>query len=400
MTARHIPSDLRGLTFEAEATFSTDPAGTKAAIRAVDINFQPSLNVIDPGYMKSESIPRGPDTMTIGGKGGKLAFKIPFRGGEGAESVSTTLAKACGFAVSSVAAGADKVTGGAAGNITVLDGDTALLGVGSAIILNHDATGIAEMRFITGKDAALGTTTATVNANWASVPVALDSLLACDTWKPQHGLAADFSGTTLTFYGYEGGGATSRYRWAFTGCAGTLKIPVVKAGDIPYIEFDFQVDSWSGSEANINLAADTLSAAHPVLADPLYFGGSRVATESFGFDPGAKMNAWESTYGTNGREGWNYNGWTPKPEIMPLFDSAHVTAWAAPTTYDVMFASVKDSNQCWAVWCNKCQIKSFEPAAGSFGHRVGKMDLTVLDPGYNGDDTPVILPQFAIAVAK
>lgn len=408
MTAMYIPSDVRMLTFEKESTFGSDPSpssqATKTKIRAIDAQFVPDKNWINPQLMKLDSIPRGPDAYVAGGLGGKLTFKIPMRG-SGGIGVSndinaanfTRLAQFCGMTVTQKSRIANAVTGAGSGSnqIAVADANAGYLGHGLGCILEQGSVG--QMRFVLTKTSNAGTTTSAVNANWSSAPVAQDELSACDTMIPFIGQST----MSATFYLYEGAGTTDKSLYICSGCNGTFKFDTTKAGEIPHVSFDFNVDRWTHTAAHdlVTQGSDAFAAAHPLLNDPFYFGGTRTLTESFGFDPGLKIAPINSTYGTHGREGWVYTTPEPKIDIAPLFDPAHVTLFSSGTASDVMFTSVKDPDECWGVWVRKAQVIKYESVNGGFGHRQSKIDFAVIDPGVSSDTAAAQYPMFAIAVS-
>lgn len=390
MAAVKVLSDVRGLDFAEESTFSTDP-GSHTAIRAFDIEFEPARRFHDVMHAKSEAF-RGPDARVPGGKGGSLRFKMYLRSKSGTESAALSLMKRCGATLASCAAKASKVTGGTGSTITLLDADASDISVGMAVY-HIPASGTNSVRFVKRKQSSGGTTTLTLNAATTTTPTNGDSLAAIDTITPTAGDPAK----TFSFCVYVGDSAGDTIKWTLTGCTGRWSLDTIEAGALPVVSFEFQVDSYSYSTGSLTQSADTMDAARPVLGDKLYYGGSAVDIRSLSFDPRLEFGAIDATSGSNGRQGWTFFGTSPAATITPLYDSAHLDDLEACTMRDAMFESTYSSTSAWAWWISGAYIDEAK-AQNSNGLVRNEISLVGRDPGKNADGTAY--PIWALAVTK
>ena len=393
MTARKIPSDLAGIRHVEESTFGTDPgSGYLTLLTAQNIKFTPAVSMHPVGYQKSSDM-RGPDADVVGGKGGTLSFDMPLCTEGGSEAPVMTMMKRCGMSITSVAAGTGDITGGDINGdtFTVAVANIGNLAVGVAV-MHVPQSGLPSLRFIDAKSGT-ATITFTVNASLQVKANAGDSWAAVDTIKASSGTPGAYN----TFLVYQGQGSTDRLCWTLSGCAGTFKINTTDANALPMVSFEFQVDTWADSEANLARAAYAGNAPVPLLGDQLLINGTATDTRSVGLDPAMAMSPIPATSGTNGRSGFFYSGSEPNVEIAPLHDTAWLTKLEAGTTFDLMFSSVTSSTNAWGFWCPKTQVSSYE-TADSDGLLRGGMKFRVLDPG--ADAAGTLIPRFAIAVTK
>jgi len=392
MTARRIISNIAGLTFEEESTFGTDPASSPTALRAYNIKFVPSQEMLPAEYQKPEDM-RGQDASIVGAEGGTLTFDVPVRGGEGSEAPVISLLKRMGATTSTITAGSGVIDSGTSTTFVVTDAEASTAGfaVGQGVI-HVPASGTDSIRFIERVASAAGDTTITVNSAFATTPSSGDSFDGSDTIRPQSGNPDK----TFSFTLYQGQGSTDRLKWVIAGCSGTWKLNTVEAGKVPVISFEFQADNWADSESNTTLADDTLNAAGPVLGDCFYVDGTAVDTRSVAFDPGLEMTAEVSTCGDNGRQNWIFTNSVPKLEINPLHDVDWITKWEGATAFDANFTSYVAADRCWAVWLPSAQLLTYA-LEDSDGIQRATMDIQGMDPGKNTDDANLPLWAFMVA---
>lgn len=393
MTARRVLSNLAGLTFEEESSFGADPASSPTAIRASNISFQPSIEMLPAGYQKPEDM-RGPDPYIVSFEGGTLSFDVPLRGGEGSEAPVISLTKRMGASLSSITAGVGLIDSGTSTTFVVTDAEASAAGFAvGQVVLHKPASGTYSFRGIERIESGGGSTTVTVNGAFVTTPQSGDSWGNTDTVTPQSGNPDK----TFSFTLYQGQGTTNRHKWVLSGCSGTWSLTTTEAGAFPVLSFEFQVDNWASSEDNTTLADDTLSAALPLIGDTFYIDSVAVDTRSIGFNPGLEMTPEQATSGSNGRANWIFTNSVPKLEIAPLHDIDYISDWAGATTFDALFNANRTSTRGWAVWVPKAQIVAHNNE-DSDGVLRAAMDIEGVDPGKNADSTN--LPLWAFCVAR
>jgi hypothetical protein len=392
-----IPIDLKGLAVVEQVSWAAgDPGVGYANVRAEEIKFEPTIEMHQPAFQKPEAN-RGPDAAIPGGKGGTLTYKIPLRGGKGAISEFVTVAQYFGASLNVGPAGVNKVkAGSAAGTLVALTVDIGAYVVGDAVMVGGTTTD-TQIRFVSrvqDDTPIVGDTTLTIEPNWAAgeIPVVTDTLYSIDTLVPAVGEPSKY----FTFQAYSGFDATDRHLYTMTGCVVTWKITTTGPNAIPMVEFTVMVDSWASTEANTTLGADGFNPAHPLLGDAFYIDNSAVKIASIEFDPGIRAAPFSATSGAEGRAGWLAHGEDPVLGFVPYWDSAWVTRWETPTMFEVMFESIKDTDEAWALWCPNVQVLSVGQEDAGNSHLGAQMTLQVNDPGLNADT--VNLPRFAIAV--
>lgn len=390
MTAKKVLYGVQGLDYAEESAFSVDP-GSHTAVRAFDIEVSPERAFYDVLHAKSEAF-RGPDARVAGGKGGTLKFKAYLRNKNGAEAAVLSLMKRMGATLSSCAAKSQKITGGSANTVTMLDADAADLSVGMALY-HTPTTGAGSVRFIKRVQSSGGTTTITVNANWAQTPVNLDSLAAIDTITPTAGDPAK----TFSFSAYQGSGAGDTIKWTFTGCTGKWSLDTVEAGGLPVVSFEFSADAYVAGTGGLTQGADAMDPARPILGDSFLLGGSAVDVRSLSFDPRQEYAAIQAVSGSNGRSGWIHHGTSPRVVITPLHDADHFTGRDSVTQYDAQFESIYSVNSAWSFWIAGGYLDEVT-AQESNGLVRNEIAIVGRDPGKNADG--VAYPIWAFAITR
>ena len=397
MAVRKIPIDIKGLEFVEQVSWAAgDPGAGHISLRAWDIKFEPTKNMITPGYMKPEAN-RGPDAAIGAGRGGTLTFKTYLRGGAGAESDFMALAQHCGMAMNNVPDDLGEVIAGSAAGTLLVDTQPSAYAVGDGVCCYDAVNTVCQIRFISRvqDNVPVGDATFDIQPDWADVPAATDDLYATDTIVPAVGEPAKY----ICFYAYSGQGATDRLRWVLEGCAGTFKIASTSADACPVVEWTYLVNDWTASENSTTLDADPYEPAHPLLGDYFYVDDTATKIASFAFDPGTKLAPYTATEGTQGRAGWLYHGEDPTLEFMPYHDIDWInTYWDADATFQATLESIKDADESWAIHIPAVQVlKVTEEDAGN-SHVGSKMEFQINDPGKNADD--VNIPRFAICVTS
>lgn len=395
MTVRKIPMHLRGLEYVEQVSWAAgDPGAGYTSVRAWDVKFTPTIEMVPMPTQKPESC-RGPDAAIPAGEGGTLTFKTYLRGGAGSTSEFMNLAVGTGT-VTKRAAALTKVKSATASTLVALTADIGTYTVGDAIMVGSGTTD-TQIRFISRvqDDVPIaGDTTLNVEPNWSDTPGASDNVYAMDTMVPADGEPSAY----LTFLAYSGQGATDRHEWKLEGCAGTWKLAGTDANACPVVEWSFQVDEWTSSEDSTTLDADSFEPAHPLLNDPFYVNDTATKVSSIGFDPAHDLQPYTATSGANGRAGWLYTGDTdPQLEIMPYWDTDWVTMWGAATEFQATLESIKDTDEAWGMHCPAVQVMSLEEDDAGNKHTGTKMSFQLVDPGKNTDDTN--LPRWAIGVS-
>jgi hypothetical protein len=384
-----IVKRFRGLQYVEESSFGV---GTPSVnLRCFNIEFTPDITMITPEYQKSLACV-GPDSAIVAGKGGELKFSMYLRGGNGAESEFSILASNTGLTRQVGAAGSGGIASAGAGTLVADSaGAIATYVTGQGIVAETAVT--PEMRWVSKKDTA----TLTIEPNWVSAPNnAAYSFYATDTFVPCNATVPLGEPTKyLAFYLI----SENDEFYTIHGCAGTWKITTTTANALPVVEWTYMVDSWTrtGSSAATSFA-DTFSAAHPLLGDSFFIDNTATVIRSISFDPGITVVPLEATSGTNGRSGWLYQGGgTPKLEVEMLFSATLFDYWAAGTTFQAAFTSIKSSTNGWGLYCPKVQI--LKGTQGEINGLVSlKPELLICDPGLSADSSPLQIPMWSLSV--
>lgn len=401
MTARHIISSYAGLSYGIQPSF-TGTTTTYTAVRAEGITFTPAINMIPVNYQKPEDV-RGPDADIVGAYGGTLTFTIPVRAGAGSGSPFAILAGYTGCTKYSLTQATGHITGGTSTTFTITTANAAAHGLTTAMIgvaiFHSPASGTAtttkSIRFVTQITQATSVMTVTVNKAFAGTNGAGCSFLGMDTLIPKTGEPTSY----LSWCNYLGQGSTDRLLWTINGTAGTWKIGSTDAGAIPMAAFEYSADNWTDAETSASTAvkaADTFSAAKPVLGDALYLEGTQTDVKSIEFDPGMKLVPLASTYGTHGRTGWFYTETVPVVNFTPYHDVDLITAWEAATQKEVLFESINSSTG-WALFLPETQLTAYSLTDDEGLLRAG-LTLKAIDPGKTA--TSKNKPLWAIAVSR
>lgn len=390
MTERFIQSSLAGLQYVEEATRGTDPAAGYSRTRlAFDCTFKPG-QINHQVMAQKSSDHRGRDADIPGAESGVLSFKIPLQTIAGSESTIIALLKRMGAQVNACAKKDGDVTGGGADTIQVADADAAGLEVG-ALVHHNPLSGDSSIRGIIRVVSAFGTTTATVNQNFATAPGAGDTIEAFDTITPKGGEPDKY----FTFHLYQGEGSTDRARWALCGCAGTWKLENVGPTGIAVISFEFQVDNWTLTEANLAQTDAAGNSPRSVRGANLLLDGSTLRSKSLAFNPGQALREVVDLNSEHGRQAHLYQEPAPMLDLEPLHDTAWATKWQAGTTHDVLLEDLVSDTDAWALWLPAVQVASLEQVDDGGLMRM-KPPLEARDPGVNADDE--LLPIYAFGM--
>jgi hypothetical protein len=367
-------------------------------MRAESIKFTPAINMIPAAYQKPEDV-RGPDADIVGAYGGTLAFNIPVRAGAGTGSPFMALAGLGGCTKYSFTLSTNHITGGSSTTFTMLTANATAHGITTASIggafFHSPTTGTKSIRFLMTASINSNVFTGTVNQAFAKTPVSGDGWIGTDTIVPKTGEPTSY----LSFRNYVGSGSTDRLLWTINGCACTWKLNSVDAGGIPMASFEYQCDNWTDAETSATTAvkaADTFSAAKPVLGDALYIEATQTDVKSIEFDPGFKLVPLASTYGTHGRTGWFFTETVPVVNFTPYHNIDYITAWEAATQKTVMFESIASSTG-WALFVPETQLTAYD-LADDDGLQRGALTLKAIDPGKNAKSQNY--PLWAMAVSR
>lgn len=280
MTALKIPTDVRGLKFVEQASWAAgDPGSGYTSLRAKDIKFVPEVKTHFAEYQKSQPA-RGFDQPSIGGKGGKLTFQVPMRGGAAtANSEFMLLAKNIGDYGQALTAIGD---GGTVSAPTFGAVDTWAPGYGVGIRINEAANEDVEVRFV-GSVTSGATDTVNLSHDLSSV----SGLGNSNTIKTSSITAnpANIIGEPtkyLTFKFYEGSGSTNVIEWSLTGCVvSNWKLMSASVDTVPWVEFTVMCDSWSTAATALAQAADTWQTPYPLIGSPCHIKVSPINACSF-----------------------------------------------------------------------------------------------------------------------
>ena len=394
-----IPSDIRGVEYKEQVSWAAgDPGGAYTGLRCFDAAFKAEQTMHEPGYQKPEGV-TGPDPAIPGGKGGVLTFKTWLRGGNGAESEFSALAKNCGIDRN---ANAEDLTGVIAGSAagTLLIEDALPSEITGDGVLIDGATTDTQIRFISRKQAGVpaGDSTFDIEPDWAAgeVPVVSDDINHLDTFSPRSSALGE-PVKYMAFKFYTGDGATNKHEFICTGCAGTWKLVSIGPNALPAVEWTYMVDSWVPAVVSTVYIADTFGTALPMLGCPVYIDNTETKISEFSFDPGIKLNPIPYQGGANGRAGWVYTGNDPLFEFTTLWDIDWLTGWTTPTTFQFMTQCIKSGvvDEAWALYIPAFQV--MDPVTESVeGLESHKITALITDAGLDADT--VRRPKWSLAI--
>jgi hypothetical protein len=397
---RYIPDDVRGVDFGTMADFETAPVGYTELAAAQEITHETKQEAIERVVQKT-GVVRGPEPFIPGPMSGPVALKLPVRGGSLAAGGRTTadwltLAQYCGMSKTSLAGGVGTITGGTSSTVTADDADFTGYRAGLWILVNADkgSTDDLQLRMITDRSSAAGTTTLTVSPDWDTTPVASDDFFDLDVLTPALGEPGSYLGLDV----YMGQGSTDRHRVRYLGAAGTFKIATTNVGELPLMEFAYMTDRWTQSEASRVVAIDTLADPRLLLADQLYFDSQCISFESLGFDPGTEMVPLpgQCLSAEQGRIGWFYKNHVPVFEFQPYWDAEWYALMQASTESALVYMNVNSDEDAWGFGMPAAQVIAHDPGSIADGLVGSTVEVKAVDPGVATDD--VQLPLFSIAV--
>jgi len=385
---RYMNEQYRGLSYGTAASLAAAP-GAYSALFAEAIEVAVKQNPLQPMTQRSQAA-RGKDAAIMGADQGELSCKLQLRGGKTAAAARgtspiVTLAQYMGFSLSQLAGGADKVTGGSASTLECADGDDPGWAIGDFVLVNADEDGTPDlqMRCISRIQSSEGTTTITVFPDFSTNPANGDTFYAVDVLKPSPGKMTTYHGLKA----YRGAGATDRHMLELLGCAGSMLIEEIAAGEIPYVTMKWLVDNFAASEDNRVEAQDDFAKASPLLSDSFYLDSQDIPLASFSFNPGLEPKPIVGSSGAQGRINWHHSDPDPELVIKTLHDNQHWTDLAAETERTAFISSVLDNMQAWAIGVPAVQI--IEAGYGDYPEEMtgAALKLKINNPGQNTDDT-------------
>lgn len=391
MAALYPDAKVKGLTYEEETTFGTDPDGSKTRLWVGGIKAALDQDML-PDIVQQSAGAIGDRHHIRAGEKGSLTFEQPIYTIGGSEAPFIALAKRCGMTHVAIAAAAGKVTGGAETTIVCATADKGNLAVGAGV-MHIPVIGTASMRFCTREQAdtpAPGSTTFTVHKAFTTTPVNGDGWGATDTLMPTTGVQAK----SFAFCEYEGYGSHA-VKKALAGCAGKWKIAKAEAGGILTASWEFMIDNWAISEAALAMAAKTGSDPLTILGATVQLDDTAFAIRSLEFDPGLALQWEASQAGTHGRAGAFYGTPTPSLSFSPLMDVDWWTKMSAATGHEFWWDRTLTSTNGCGLWVPEFEVVGMgEEDDGQLLRAAPKLHIT--DAGRNADGTQ--LPMYAIAM--
>lgn len=393
MAERFIQSGLAGLQFIEEVTRGTDPGAGYTRLRhAFEIVPKPKRALHEIPAQKSEDH-SGADPHVMGAEGGTLEFKAPLYTLSGTESPIVSLLGRMGGTINECVQKSGGVIGGAADEIHVDDVDNAGLAVGS-LVYHNSAAGTDSIRMIERVQTGMGAgseTHCTVSQDFASAPVASDTIEAFDSVTPKGGEPDKY----FTFKAYMGEGATDRLLVTMSGCAGTWSLETAGPSSLPAIAFSFNVDNWTTTESSLAQTDATGNEPRPILGANLLLDGSALRSKSFGFSPGQALMEVEDLSATHGRQAHFYSEPSPSIEIEPLHDVDWWTKLQAGATHEIELEDIDSTTDAWAFVAPAVQVMDYETTADDQLLR-GSPTLELRTPGHNADDDQLPLYVFGM----
>jgi len=313
---------LKSLHSKAEGSFGVFPTdqSTYAALPAEQIEWTPEAEHL-AREVQSRTL-GAKQTGITGRKGGTLTFRVGLHGLTAAATGAPSeygwmadLMAACGMTRST---GAGTTVSGTGSTTTAVDvADAAGFAVGRFAVIGGEA------RLVTAVDTSGSPHVLTVTPALSSAPGT--------NGAPVHGsvnyrlTGTTPAGTVSLIAGGDG------YTYIFSGCAGTVTLETVAAGERPMLAFTLQVDRWTRDPSTLTgtLPALTMPSAIVAKASPFYWGASLRAVRDVAFDPALNIVALETTAGAEGRSGWRYT------DAVPVLNA---TAYRSTDTSDTLQA--------------------------------------------------------------
>lgn len=327
---------LRQIYAQRETTFNTDPTGTAAAgfrIEAQDINFAPAQDFLDrPVQMDVLGVAPG----IIGGKGGKMSFKMGARGPStiGISTIPANLSggfeeilvACCMRQVSQIG----KLT--ASDQASEMDPTTSLKLASGAGLAGHYGkgnTGGAPVAAVKGGGTALqvrlipdsstsGDTLALAPPldNAASLTNA-ETVWGGEIFYPDPDASVEKYCTIV--------GAGDGYYYLATGCRGRITKISADASKRVMFDIEMEVTTWTRTDSAA-LAGEILSQLAisdvKALASPFHWSNTGASKPVVGveFDPGMTVTPVASTEAADGKAGFLLTGLKPMLKVKPYFD--------------------------------------------------------------------------------
>lgn len=352
-------SIVKALCADRETTFSTVDSGAYSAYTRIpmeDGKWEPGEDYFE--RLVQTNALGVKHAGVIGGKGGKLTFKVGAPGlSVAAASTVTAVAnpaiseiiRSCGW---SETLDTGTVVTGAGSTTTVIDvTSAAAITVGSMVMINGEA------RVVTARDTAATPDNITVSPALSTTPAA-----AVVVYGAANYVLSDADPGTVGFVWKADG-----FAYRLKGCKGTMKVPDTNARDRVILEFEFMVDTWDNTEPS-----GTFPTIAPVdniiaLAGTCNLATTATPTALVGFDPGMTLQPRLSTTGTNGRAGWAIADAKPMVKLRPYFSTSFRTDFEARTERELVAQFGSTATRAMAVHATKAQITAYPGETDSNG---------------------------------
>lgn len=358
---------IQALCAELESTFSTLVGSTYGTgsdhykrIPAEDMKWEPSEDYIE--RMVQTTALAVKHAGIVGGKGGKLSFKVGVVGctTPGASTIAAVpnaaiseLLRACGW---SQTLDTGTVVTGAGSTTTVVEvASAAAITVGSQVMINGEARGVTAVNTAATPD------NITVSPALSAIPS--DAVVV---YAGANYTVGDANPGTIGFVAKSDG-----YVYRLTGCKGICKIDDTNARDRVMLSFEFQVDAWDNTEPSGTFPALTPVNNVVAIAGSVFWGTTATPTALVGFDPGWTLNARPSVSGTQGRAGWAMADGKPTLKLKPYFSTAYRTDFEARTEREVVAQFGAVAGMAVAIHASKAQIAAYpaeDDAGGVVAH--------------------------------
>lgn len=393
MAVLYPPTNIAALDVVEESTFGTDPGSGYTRYWVEGLKAEVSQDMLKDLFQNSSGL-AGERPMIRGAEAANAKFGMGIYTVAGSEAPLIALAKRYGATEISVAASSSKITGGTSTTFICLTADKGNLCVGSAFI-HKPASGTDSMRFIVREQTdspAPGSTTFTVDRDFATTPLNGDSWGAVDTLVPYVG-GQTYYHTMHAYLGH----STQVVRKAIMGCTAKWKFEKADVAGLLKASFEVMSDNWTLTTGTAKaMAARTGNDPFVILGMLVYLDTSALAIKSFDFDPGLQPQWDLAQGGTHGRQGVFFGIPTPSVSISPLFSSDWYTAMQAGTKYKLGIQKFTAYNNAFGLFIPAVEVtECTEEDDGGFQRSAPK--LHIVDGGLTTEGTQ--LPMWCIAMS-
>ena len=319
----------RALWAAAESTFATDPSANGSGytfLPTVELGpLQDQKTVIETNYMTGRNFATAP---IPGPDGWQFTASIPLWGnaslaGDGT-SASTITDDILDAILLHILGTRTNTTGdgfgaGSAAGTAVLDADT--LSLQDLIFAYHSSAAFGQWRYITADP---GTGTYSIAPNWDTTPTTDFISYGIKYWTPD-----DDGGANLAFV----------YRqddvdYTLLGGRVTAATITEKPNDITRLNLTIQGDTKTREAKGSLPAVSAAPAVTPIrgLLSPVWWNGTKYATNDLTLDFGITAAPLDGTQGANARTAWENISLNPSLSITPLFSTTLEDAKRASTT--------------------------------------------------------------------